>query len=191
MTGRDEWIQAAIEALVHGGEPGVRVEALARDLGVTKGSFYWHFADRAALLDGVLERWEQGARAELEEAGRGASSEERIATLLRRLARPATGIPEAEIHAWARRERGVAERVWEVERARVVFLKSQLAGMGASLVDAHRLAEAGYLAAVAWLDRAARTPWMKSDYAAFVSDVFRFLLRQQQQAPMSPAPRES
>jgi AcrR family transcriptional regulator len=185
MTGRDEWVQAAVEGLVRDGAAGVRVEALARDLAVTKGSFYWHFADRAALLAAVLERWESGARAELESASSAATPEERIASLLRRLARPATGIPEAEVHAWARRERGVAERVWEVERARVVFLKAQLAEMGASLVDAHRLAEAGYLAAVAWLDRAARTPWMKSDYAAFVTDVFRFLLRPQQQLPPS------
>lgn len=182
MTGRDEWVQAAIEALVQAGAEGVRVEALARDLGVTKGSFYWHFADRAALLDGVLEAWERGARADLEEAAAAPGAEDRIAALLRRLARPGTGIPDAEIHAWARRDRSVAERVWEVERARVVFLKSQLAELGASLVDAHRLAEAGYLAAVAWLDRAARTPWMKSDYAAFVSDVFRFLLRPASQA---------
>lgn len=176
MTGRDEWVGAAVAALARDGAAGVRVEALARDLGVTKGSFYWHFTDRPALLAAVLERWEAGALAELDAASSWSIPEERVGALLRSLARPTAGVSDAEVFAWARRDRSVAERVWDVERARVVFLKAQLAEMGASLVDAHRRAEAGYLAAVAWLERAGRTPWMKSDYAAFVSDVFRFLL---------------
>lgn len=176
MTGRDEWVGAAVAALARDGAAGVKVEVLARDLGVTKGSFYWHFADRPALLAAVLERWEAGALEELEAAASLSAPEERVGALLRSLARPSAGVADAEVFAWARRDRSVAERAWEVERARVVFLKAQLAEMGASLVDAHRRAEAGYLAAVSWLERAGRTPWMKSDYAAFVSDVFRFLL---------------
>jgi AcrR family transcriptional regulator len=176
MTGRDEWIRAAAEALSADGVEGVRVEALARDLSVTKGSFYWHFADRAALLEAVLTRWEEAAAGSLEAASSQASAEQRIASLFRQLARPTGGLTDAEVRAWARRERAVAERVAEMERKRVVFLKEQLSEMGASLVDAHRRAEAGYLAAIAWLERASRTPWMKSDYGAFVTDVFRLLL---------------
>jgi AcrR family transcriptional regulator len=176
MTGRDEWIRAAAEALSADGVEGVRVEALARDLSVTKGSFYWHFADRAALLEAVLTRWEEAAAGSLEAASSQASAEQRIASLFRQLARPTGGLTDAEVRAWARRERSVAERVAEMERKRVVFLKEQLSEMGASLVDAHRRAEAGYLAAIAWLERASRTPWMKSDYGAFIRDVFRLLL---------------
>jgi AcrR family transcriptional regulator len=149
---------------------------LARDLGVTKGSFYWHFADRPALLDAVLTRWEEAAVESLRAASTKSSPEQRIAALFRELARPTGGLTDAEVRAWARRERAVAERVAEMERKRVVFLKEQLSEMGASLVDAHRRAEAGYLAAVAWLERASRTTWMKSDYGAFITDVFRLLL---------------
>jgi AcrR family transcriptional regulator len=177
MSGRDEWIEAAAAALADGGVEAVRVEAVARQLGVTKGSFYWHFADRPALLGTLLERWEAGALAELETAGRASRPEERIAALLRGMARPGSGIADAEVFAWARHDRSVAERVSEVERARVVFLKEQLGMMGAPLADAHRRAEAGYLAALAWLERAGRTPWMKSDFGAFITDVFRLLLR--------------
>jgi AcrR family transcriptional regulator len=177
MTGRDEWIAAATTALARQGVAGVRVEALARALGVTKGSFYWHFADRPALLESVLAKWEAGALAELAEAAALAAPEDRIGAVLRGLARPTSGVPDAEVFAWARQDRGVAERVSEVERQRIVFLKERLGEMGASLVDAHRRAEAGYLAAIAWLERAGRTPWMKSDYGAFVGDVFRLLLR--------------
>jgi AcrR family transcriptional regulator len=144
-------------------------------MGVTKGSFYWHFADRPALLAAVLEQWEQAARAMMEAAVRQPTAEERLIYLLRGLARKA-GVPDAEIFAWARRDRAVAERVSVVERERVVFVKQQLSEMGASLVDAHRRAEAAYLAATAWIERAGRTPWMKSDYDAFVKEVFRLLL---------------
>jgi AcrR family transcriptional regulator len=176
MSGRDEWIEAAAAALAGGGVEAVRVEAVARQLGVTKGSFYWHFADRPALLDSLLSRWESGALADLAAAAQAPRPQDRIAVLLRGMARPASGIADAEVFAWARRDRTVAERAWEVERARVVFLKEQLGEMGAPLMDAHRRAEAGYLAAVAWIERAGRTTWMKSDFGAFVTDVFRLLL---------------
>ena len=151
MSGHDQWIGAAANALSAGGVEAVRVEALARDLGVTKGSFYWHFTDRAALLDAVLTRWEEAATTALESAAAQKTPEQRIASLFRQLERPTGGLSDAEVRAWGRRERSVAERVAEMERRRVVFLKEQLSEMGASLVDAHRRAEAGYLAAIAWL----------------------------------------
>jgi AcrR family transcriptional regulator len=56
-TDRD-WIDAGLRALVAGGPEAVRVEPLAKAMKVTKGSFYWHFADRGALLDAILDRWE-------------------------------------------------------------------------------------------------------------------------------------
>jgi AcrR family transcriptional regulator len=178
LSTRDEWIRAAAAALADGGVEAVRVEAIARGLAVTKGSFYWHFADRPALLEAVLSGWESAAAESLAAAAQYAAPSQRIAALFRDLARPTGGLPDAEVRAWARRERAVAERVAEVERRRVVFLKEQLTEQGASLLDAHRRAEAGYLAAVAWVERASRTTWMKSDYGAFIQDVFRLLLRQ-------------
>src|SRR4051794_7743041 len=53
------WTEAALEALARGGLPAVAVEPLAKRLGATKGSFYWHFADRNALLEATLALWEQ------------------------------------------------------------------------------------------------------------------------------------
>jgi AcrR family transcriptional regulator len=58
--GREAWIEAALDALARDGEAGLRVEPLAKRLGVTKGSFYWHVADRNALLDAALEAWAEG-----------------------------------------------------------------------------------------------------------------------------------
>lgn len=55
----DDWAIAALEAMAAGGLAAVAVEPLARSLGVTKGSFYWHFANRDALIAAALARWER------------------------------------------------------------------------------------------------------------------------------------
>jgi AcrR family transcriptional regulator len=54
-----DWTEAALEALARGGLPAVAVEPLAKELGATKGSFYWHFADRQALIEATLGLWER------------------------------------------------------------------------------------------------------------------------------------
>ncbi len=56
---RTDWTEAALSALAHDGLAGVAVQPLARRLGATKGSFYWHFADRAELIASTLELYEQ------------------------------------------------------------------------------------------------------------------------------------
>jgi AcrR family transcriptional regulator len=67
---RDAWITGAIKALVEEGLEAIAVEPLARQLGVTKGSFYWHFENREELLHAVIERWEElGVDAMLREIG--------------------------------------------------------------------------------------------------------------------------
>ena len=54
----DDWADAALDMIAEQGVAAVAVEPLARRLGVTKGSFYWHFPSRDALLQAALERWE-------------------------------------------------------------------------------------------------------------------------------------
>jgi AcrR family transcriptional regulator len=56
---RDDWITAALAAIADGGLAAVGVEPLAARLGATKGSFYWHFENRDALLEAAIGRWEQ------------------------------------------------------------------------------------------------------------------------------------
>jgi AcrR family transcriptional regulator len=56
---RERWEQAALEALERGGLAAVAVEPLARELGVTKGSFYWHYKNRQELIDATVARWER------------------------------------------------------------------------------------------------------------------------------------
>lgn len=61
VLGADDWVQTAYSAIAEGGVDAVAVEPLAKRLGVTKGSFYWHFKNRDALLEATLKRWEEEA----------------------------------------------------------------------------------------------------------------------------------
>src|ERR671922_392688 len=58
-TPRSSWIDEGRRALAAGGPDAVRIEPLSRALGVTKGGFYWHFDDRRALLEEMLDTWER------------------------------------------------------------------------------------------------------------------------------------
>ena len=118
---RAQWLQAGLDALRKGGVAAVRVERLAADLELTKGSFYHHFRDRSALLDALLEFWSR----EMTDA-----EFERIATLRGGLAARLVALAEdvlekgmgrydPAIRAWARTDRKVAAAVAQVDRRRV------------------------------------------------------------------------
>ncbi len=56
---RESWIRGALELLITNGVEGVKIVPLAERLGVTSGSFYWHFKNRRELHDALLDYWEQ------------------------------------------------------------------------------------------------------------------------------------
>ncbi len=83
-----DWELAALELIAEQGVGAVAVETLARRLGVTKGSFYWHFRSREALLSAALERWEdEGERVLLAQVDAIPQPRERLCELFRRVAR--------------------------------------------------------------------------------------------------------
>lgn len=83
----DDWVNAALERIAEDGLGKLAIEPLAQRLGVTKGSFYWHFRSRNALLDAVLERWrQQGERDVLADLGAIADPRERLRQLFQRVA---------------------------------------------------------------------------------------------------------
>jgi len=83
----EDWEHAALQMIADQGVGALAVEALARQLGVTKGSFYWHFRSREALLQAALERWEQyGEREVLGQIEQIADPRKRLPELFRRVA---------------------------------------------------------------------------------------------------------
>ncbi len=127
-TPRSKWIEHGLQALAAGGPDAVRVEPLARALGVTRGGFYWHFTDRSALLAEMLDTWERVTTDEvverLEREGGDAS-----AKLRRLLALTSSSVLRTDlaVRDWARRDPAVAERLRRIDNRRMDGLRSLFA----------------------------------------------------------------
>ncbi|MGH2476832.1 MAG: TetR/AcrR family transcriptional regulator [Candidatus Limnocylindrales bacterium] len=127
-TPRTAWIDAGLRALSAGGPDAVRVEPLARVLGVTKGGFYWHFDDRGGLLDAMLDTWERMVIDDVIDRVEGDGGDARAK--LRRLfalaaARRDFVEVELAVRDWARRDKAAAQRLRRVDNRRMGYLRSQ------------------------------------------------------------------
>jgi AcrR family transcriptional regulator len=128
-TPRDRWIEQGLQALAAGGPDAVRVEALAKELGVTKGGFYGSFADRNALLEAMLDTWEREStdevldrvereggdpRTRIQRAGVLTFSSDRLLPI------------DLAVRDWARRDEAVAERLRRVDDRRMALLREMI-----------------------------------------------------------------
>lgn len=131
-TPRERWVEAGLTALAGGGPDAVRVEALARTLGVTKGGFYWHFADRPALLEAMLDAWELHLVDEVIEhvESRPGTARERLRRLLG-LAASADQLRRIDlaVRIWAREDAAVAARLDRVDGRRGDYLRDIFEGI--------------------------------------------------------------
>jgi AcrR family transcriptional regulator len=134
------WASAAFEALAAGGVEAVRVEPLAKGLGVTKGSFYWHFADRRALLDALLAQWSDGRIAAIREQAADETRPEaalrRLAELYTRHANPRGLAIELAIRSLARADDEAAKAARAVDLERLKQVARLFAGLGWKAADA-------------------------------------------------------
>src|SRR5215213_4247774 len=127
-TPRTRWIEEGLRALADGGPGAVRIEPLAQALGVTKGSFYWHFDDRGALLEALLDSWEHtlvdAVIERIDAAGGDARGKLRHLFALAG-AGETRGLLRAElaIRDWARRDAGVGDRLRRVDNRRVEYMR--------------------------------------------------------------------
>lgn len=137
-----DWIDAAFELLVQRSVDAVNVDALAKNLGVTRGSFYWHFTDRNDLLVRLLESWRASATQQIisrfERAG--AEPRELIRELLSlpfrgRAASQAAAI-ELAIRAWARRDDMARRSVDAVDSERLSYVAQCFSALGFDIKEA-------------------------------------------------------
>lgn len=149
---RMDWILAATAALGQGGVDSVRVEALARRLKTSKGSFYWHFKDRPDLLEAVLALWEaEGTSDVIAMAADLPTPRERLVAVMEEAIRlDLGGIDvagfEGALRGWAAQDPAIAERIRIVDARRVSYLTDELCRLGQEPGMARRRAEALYLA---------------------------------------------
>jgi AcrR family transcriptional regulator len=128
-TPRNRWIDEGLRALAAGGPDAVRIESLAKALGVTKGGFYGYFDDRRALLEEMLDAWE---RAVIDEAIERVESEAGDARAkLRQLFTLASSSDARDllradlaVRDWSRRDKTVAKRLQRVDNRRMDYMRS-------------------------------------------------------------------
>jgi AcrR family transcriptional regulator len=128
-TPRENWVDSGLAALAAGGPDAVRVEALAKQLGVTKGGFYGYFADRDALLAAMLDVWERESTDEvLERVEReGGDARERIRRAGMLTFSGDRLLPiDLAVRDWARRDEAVAERLRRVDNRRMGLLREMI-----------------------------------------------------------------
>lgn len=125
-TPRGAWVHAALKALAAGGPDAVRIEALAADLGVSKGGFYWHFADRHALLEETLDTWEKAGTEDIiaRVESQPADPRAKLQRLVELTSSPEGLAVELAVRDWSRRDSDVAERLRRVDNRRIGYIRS-------------------------------------------------------------------
>jgi AcrR family transcriptional regulator len=127
-TPRSRWIDEGLKALAGGGPDAVRIELLAKELGVTKGGFYWHFDGRRALLNEMLDTWERVVIDEVIERVEGVDghAREKVRVLFALATEYSTGglvSIELSVREWARRDKEVAKRLKRVDNRRMDYMR--------------------------------------------------------------------
>ncbi len=129
---QEKWLQAGFDALAENGAQALKAEPLARRLGTTKGSFYWHFADVPTFHKALLGQWEEAAVSRIVTA---LATEYTATGRLRRMGqviadKGAGGAVESAIRAWAKGDVAAAKAVARVDQARLNFLMELLGETG-------------------------------------------------------------
>ena len=162
----DDWARAALAAIARGGVDAVAVETVAADLGATKGSFYWHFKNRNALIQAALDKWEQRrTEAVIEEFERESDPAVRLKKILE-AGFESGRADRAEIALLANPEHPAAVRaVRRVAERRITYIAEQLEKLGWNAADALDRAVIMYYVYVGYLQMAHVTPQLISEGA--------------------------
>src|ERR1700722_7470183 len=151
-----DWVSAATVRFTEQGIDAVRVELLARDLNVSKDSFYWHFRGRQDLLEKLLDDWERSELLWFETEDGFASAPRRWARYIERAAAPQRVRMDVALRAWAYRDERVARRLAAVERKQTMCIANVLRDIGFQGRSAEMWSEIVHMVCLGWSDRAMR-----------------------------------
>ena len=172
---RRDWVSAGLDALEAEGFPAVRADALARRLGVSRGSFYWHFANVAAFEEALIARWREMVLGALDEAPPKAEDNaiERFRTIIRRSLLTTRRL-ETAFRAWASVNPRVATALRRVDANREAYLTKLLARPDRSDAETLALARIAYWT---YLGRAVSTPPQPAEADAIVDALVALVTR--------------
>ncbi|WP_045822694.1 TetR/AcrR family transcriptional regulator [Williamsia herbipolensis] len=128
----EDWVNAAFDLLVAEGVAGVKISRLCEQLGVTKGSFYWHFTDIDALMVAVAHRWQELQAANMARVTELGSlpPAERIVAMAGTLFDERVRAVEVAMREWARSDATVADAVRAMDRLVVTMVRDALIESG-------------------------------------------------------------
>lgn len=165
---RSDWIAAARDALLIAGYSTIKIDALARTLAVTRGSFYWHFANRAELLDSLISDWETNNSAAIFEALKTPGQPVERLRALGRVWLDENGYSPAydsAVRDWARVSPKVQEAVKRVDNARIASFEELFVAAGYQPTEAFIRARITYFHQVGYYAMGVQEPTsLRDDY---------------------------
>jgi len=138
----DDWIKQGLKALAKNGFTALKADPLARAMGVSRGSFYWHFADLGAFHADVLKRWREIA-AEQIIADVEAAGDEPLKALLRRSFGARLDLERA-VRSWAAFDAAAQGAIRAIDRRRIDYIETLLAKRGLAPTTAQARAQILY-----------------------------------------------
>jgi AcrR family transcriptional regulator len=137
LSARD-WLDQGLKALAANGVAALKAEPLAKAMGVSRGSFYWHFADIGAFRTAILAHWREVSAERVIASLKAASvSENPLLLLLRRTFSSGLALEKA-VRSWATFDAEARSAVQAIDRRRMDYIEDQLlaAGLGADIAQA-------------------------------------------------------
>lgn len=159
-SNKNLWIEAGFQLLAKGGIDSVRVDRISKKIGLTRGSFYWHFKSRAVFLDAMLELWHQKGTHDIISLVEQEKSNpnKRLSSLLNLTTKnpgPKYGgkYTEMAIRIWGSTHAGAAKVIRQVDTDRVAYVNKLLLEMHVEPALASMLAEIIYNAYIGMMSR--------------------------------------
>jgi len=129
---RDQWLAEALEVLSREGNARITVRNISESLGVTTGSFYWHFENREDFVDAIVDFWDKAFTEKVAHRIRRSPAEprEQLLELMKVLTEENLGRYDIAVRAWATHDNKVAKAVRKVDRQRFETVRGLFAAMG-------------------------------------------------------------
>lgn len=125
-----DWLDRGLKVLAASGFSALKAEPLARDMGVSRGSFYWHFADIGAFHAAVLKRWREiAADAIIANVEQASGDDEPLAVLLRRVFSEKLALERA-VRSWATSDAAARNAVQAIDRRRLDYVEGLIRAKG-------------------------------------------------------------
>jgi AcrR family transcriptional regulator len=156
----DDWIQAGFAILAEEGIKALKIDRLCRRLGVTKGSFYWHFTDIAGYRAALVQAWGELRDDDRRHFGAlaGLPPRERLSQMMTSLVSPSHWALERAMREWARTDDAAAASVRAADQRVLTAVRQAFLDYGFDADDADLRANATFAAGVGLLHLAVRQP---------------------------------